>query len=310
MNNKLVIKSFPDFKIFVIIMVSGAPFQAGKPIPVSDLNKKTISHTTNLATEVKLPGSIWYNLIDNGAFLKDDVVAWNADENGYVFLSMAKHTHDADTNAAGGSLKDIFAKNLTSFLFFNKRVGVSINDFMSMGSGGSADLDHESGAIKLTATTTNNYRNLHLMGVAPSFSKYSVAETDMEFEGNDDNQFARWGFGMEALNVSNDSDEKYGIESCAATNGNWFIVTADGSSRTQQDSLKDLHGQNTYRIENIVGVSVDFTYNDDNAVSKTTNLPTEDSPPVNNIISYGVKTADTNAKTLYIWGLALVGEKA
>lgn len=293
-------------------MVSGAPFQAGKLIPVSDLNKKTISHTENLATEIKLPGSVWYNLVNNGAFLKDDIVAWNADEDGYVYLSMAKHTHDADTNAAGGSLKDVFAKNLTNFLFFNKRIGISINDFMSMGSGGSAGLDHPSGGIKLEATTTNNYRNLHLMGIPLTFDKYSVAETDMQFTGATTSVFARWGFGMEAMDATNDSDEKYGIESCTATNGNWFIVTADGDSRTQQDSLKPLLGggvQQTYRIENTVGVSVDFSYADNSAVSKTTNLPIANSPPINNIVNYGIKTTNTSAKQLYIWGLAVVGEK-
>lgn len=92
-------------------MVSGAPFQAGKLIPVSDLNKKTISHTDSLSTEIKLPGQVCYNLADNGVFLKDDVVAWNADEDGYVYLSMAKHTNDAYTNAACGTLREIFTKN-------------------------------------------------------------------------------------------------------------------------------------------------------------------------------------------------------
>ncbi len=293
-------------------MVSGAPFQAGKLIPVSDLNKKTISHTDNLSTEVKLPGSIWYNVADNGSFLKDDVVAWNIDEDAYVFLSMAKHTHDADTNAAGGSLKDIFANNITSFLYFSKRIGISINDFMSMGSGGSAGLDHTSGAIDMEATTTNNYRNLHLMGIPLTFTKYSVAETDMQVTGGTTAIFARWGIGMEALNLTNDSDEKYGIESCAATNGNWFLVSADGSTRSQQDSLKPLLGdsdQQTYRIENNVGVSIDFTYADDSAVSKTTNLPIENSAPVNNIVNYGIKTTNTTAKHLFIWGLAVVGER-
>lgn len=291
-------------------MSSGGPFTPATPISAAKANRKSINYTESISTEVKLPGSIWYNLVNNGSFLKDDIiVAWNADEDGYAFLSMAKHSHDMDTNQAGGTLKDIFAKNITNFLFFNKRLGISLSDFMSMGVGGSAALDHPSGSIKLdTGATANNYRNLHLMGIAPSFEKHSIAETFMEFVGADTAQFLRWGFGLEGLDLSNDSDEKYGIESCAATNGNWFLVTADGSNRTQQDSLKDLQGTNTYRIENTVGVSIDFTYNDDSAVSKTTNLPITSSPPINNIINYGVKTTDTNSKQLYIWGLAAVGE--
>ncbi|MDR4490786.1 MAG: hypothetical protein R2685_07780 [Candidatus Nitrosocosmicus sp.] len=294
-------------------MVNGAPFQPAVPISAADINKKTLSHTSSLSTEVKLPGSVWINLVNNGAFKKNDIVAWNVDGDGYVYLTMAKHTHDDDTNASGGSLKDIFAKNLTKFLYFAKRVGVSVNDFMSMGTGGSAGLDHPSGAIKMdTSTGSGNFRNLHLMGIPITFTKYSVAETDMQFTGNTTNQFCRWGFGMEALDVTNNSDEKYGVESCAATNGNWFIVTADGDSRTQQDSLKPLLGggaQKTYRIENNVGVSVDFTYSTDSAVSKITNLPTDDSAPKNNIVNYGIKTSDTNSKQLYIWGLAVVGER-
>ena len=114
------------------------------------------------------------------------------------------------------------------------------------------------------------------------------------------------------MDLSNDSTEKYGIEACTATNANWFIVTADGSNRTQQDSLKPLLGggsQQKYRIENTVGVSIDFTYADDSAVSKTTNLPMDDAAPINNIINYGIKTTNTSAKQLYIWGLAVVGEK-
>lgn len=294
-------------------MVSGAPFQAGKLIPVSDLNKKTISHTESLSTEVKLPGSIWYNLVNNGAFLKDDVVAWNADEDGYVYLSMAKHTHDEDTNASGGSLKNIFAKNLTKFLFFNKRMGLSVSDFNSLGTGGTAAFDSTSGAIKLdTSTSSNNYRNLNLMGIPISFTKDSVVESDLQYVGATTSNFARFGVGMENLNLTNDSDEKYGIESCSATNGNWFLVTADGDDRTQQDTLKPLDGddaQQTYRLENVVGVSVDFTYGDDTAVSKTTNLPIANSAPKTNIVNYGVKTSNTSSKQLYIWGLAIVGEK-
>lgn len=144
-----------------------------------------------------------------------------------------------------------------------------------------------------------------------SFNKYSVAETDMQFTGNITNQFVRWGIALEAMDISNNSDAKYGIESCAATNGNWFVVSADRSSRTQQDSLKPLLGgasQQTYKIENTVDVSVDFTYSTDSAVSKTTNLPTTGSTAKNNILSFGLKTTDVNAKQLYIWGLSMVGE--
>lgn len=108
------------------------------------------------------------------------------------------------------------------------------------------------------------------------------------------------------MNITNNSDAKYGIESCGAKNGNWFLVSGDGDTRSQQDTLHPLLGggeQQTYRIENTVGISVDFTYSTETAVSKLTNLPGEGTTPKNNILSFGIKTTDTtdsNSKQLYI----------
>lgn len=296
-------------------MSSGAPFSADELVSAAKLNKKTLTYTSDISMEVKLPGQIFIHETDNGSFLKDDVSMWNHDEDGYVFLSQSKHLHNADTNQAGGLMRDILAANIGNFLQFSKPIGLAIEEFTSSGSGGSTTKDPSSGAIKLdTSTGSGNYRVLQMTGVRPSFGQYSVMQTKMQFTGNVTNQFARWGFNLESMAVSNDSTSKYGIESCHATNGNWFIVTADDSSRSQQDSLKPLLGSGSvqsYRVEYFPGSSVDFIYATDSAVSKTTNLPQSGSPPPqNNVVNYGVKTTDTNAKQLFVWGLVVVADEA
>ncbi|MDN5844789.1 MAG: hypothetical protein L0H53_00770 [Candidatus Nitrosocosmicus sp.] len=295
-------------------MSGGAPFAADELVSAAKLNRKTSTLSDNISAETPLPGQIFINQQDNGSFLEDDAIFRSADNLSWKFLSMQKHTHDSDTHKSGGLLRDIFTKNLSNFLYFNKRMGMSGSEFAYIVSSGNVTgaLDLTSGALKFdTSANANEYLTGVLMGIPLTFTKYSVAETDMQFTGNITNQFARFGINMESMNISNNSTAKYGIESCAATNGNWFVVSADGSSRTQQDSLKPLLGggsQKTYRIENIVGSSIDFTYSTDQAVSKATNLPTVGSTPKNNILSFGIKTTDTNSKQLFIWGLSMIGE--
>lgn len=290
-------------------------FQPGVPISAANLNKKTVLQSSNIAGEVQTAGQLYMAMANNGSFLVNDVVARTADNTGYVYLTQGKHYHDSDTNAAGGLLSDIFAKNIKQFYSYVRPLGLSTNDFMVMAMNGTATYDHATAAIILdTLLTANNYVNMHLMGIKMSLKKYSIAKTSLKFTGATTNQFVRWGVNLEPMNLTNDNTEKYGIESCAAANGDWNLVTADGTNRTAQDTLFALipttNPQHSDTIENNAGVSVNFYYDTNAVVSKNTNLPstiTAAPAPANNVINYGIKTADTVGKQLYVIGLSVVG---
>lgn len=294
-------------------MSSGAPFQHGNVISAAKLNRKTVTPTSSLSGEVMLPGQIFMNLANNGGFLKNSVVARNADNDGFVFLTQGRHYHDSDTEEAGGLFTEVFSRNITKAVIYNKQIGLSVGDFFQEGSGGSTAFSGTIGAIVMaTGTTPNNWRGQRLMGVRPFFGGYMLAQTKMQFTGNTTNQFARWGINMEPMDTTNDDTRKIGIESCALTNNNWFLISSDNITRSQQDSLKPLLGGGSvqsYRLENRVGVSIDFTYASDSAVSKTTNLPITSAPPQNNVVNFGIKTTDSNENTLRIWGLVFIAQE-
>jgi hypothetical protein len=301
-------------------MVTGAPFAAGVPISAAELNKKTITYSDDIANETALPGQIYVATVDQGAWQKNDVVMRNLDDDGYVLVSQSRHRHDEDTNAAGGLLSDIFRSNIASFISFNKLLGFGPSDLMTYGSlTATIALDLITGAVKLdTIGTANNYLVSKVMGVSPSLKVPSTLKTKMQYVGLATNVFVRWGMNMEPMDLSNDNTVKYGIESCPAVNGNWNLVTADGTTRTAMDAGASLEGTNTlstdsnarsHTLDYYPGSMLNYYYQDNTVVSKSTQLPPINSIPrsipATNVCSFGLKTADTNAKQLYIWGLAI-----
>lgn len=303
--------------------VSGSPFTAGVPISASKLNKKTITFSDDVTSEVAIPGQLFCSTSNSGSFSKNDWVARNVDGDGYTLVSQSRHKHNADTNAAGGLLSDIYRANIGQFLLFHKPVGFGPSDLYSYANAvtptPTIGLDLLSGATKLdTLVAANNYLVSKIFGVSPSLAVPLKIKTKMQFHGNTTNQFVRWGVNMETMDVTNDNTAKIGIESCAATNSNWNIVTADGTLRTAIDAQASLDGTATagqaphgFTLEYLPGSFVNFSFDNNIVISKSTNLPDQTSPagtiPANNVVNYGLKTTDTNSKQLYIWGLSIIG---
>lgn len=290
-------------------------FQPGAPISAAKLNNKTVLQSSNIASEVQTAGQIYFAMANNGSFLANDCVIRTADNTGYAYLTQGKHYHDSDTPAAGGLLSDMFSKNIKQLYTYTRPLGFMTTDVMVMASGGTAVDDHATGSIIMnTGITANNYVNMHLMGIQMSLKKYSIAKTSLKYTGNTTNQFARWGINLEPMSLTNDNTPKYGIETCAASNGDWNLVSADGTNRTTQDTLfptvPATNPQHSDTIENNAGISINFYYDTNAVVSKSTNLPPTASAapaPFNNVVNYGLKTTDVNAKVMYVIGLSVVG---
>lgn len=306
-------------------MATGAPFQQGVLISASELNQKTVTYTDDVTTETAMPGQIFYQKANAGAYYKDDVISRNIDDDGYALISQNKHLHNEDTNRAGGLLSDVFAANLSDMAWFYKPVGFSGSDIHTYGSvGADITMDTVTGAVKWdTSTTAGNYLVSKLMGASPSLKVPMTLKSVMQFHGNITNLFVRFGVNMEAMDVSNNNDVKFGIESCAASNGNWNVVSAEGgvgSARTTMDANASLEGSTSvgvtgsrrgHVIKYTPGSFIQYKYHNNLTVSKSTNLPSQillpGTIPPDNAVNIGLKTSDTNSKQLYIWGMAVIG---
>ena len=303
-------------------MVTGGPFQAGQPVSAAELNKKTFTYTDNLANETTIAGQVFINTVNNGAWLAGDVVMRNMSNDGWILISQGRHLHNEDTNAAGGLLSDIARANIGKLTLFQNTLGFGPNDLYSYGSAtATIALDGATGATKIdTIGTTGNYIVSKIQGVSLSLKTNCTAQTKMQFHGNATNVFVRWGINMEPMDLSNDATPKWGIESCPAVNGNWNLVTADNTTRTAIDANASLEGTTTvtgssnarsHVLDYLPGNMVNYYYQNNVVVSKSTQLPLVSAAPgaipANNVMTWGLKTADTNAKQLYIWGVAIHG---
>src|SRR5215212_161641 len=299
-------------------MVTGAPFQAGVPVSASELNKKTVTFSDDIVNQTALPGQLFVATANQCSWLTNDLVMRKISDDGWVTQSQNRHLHNADTNAAGGLLSDVYRSNMGQFILFSKLLGLTGADLGSYGSAtATVGLDITTGAVKLdTIATAGNYLVSKLTGVSPSLSKASTLQSVMQFHGNATNLFVRWGMNMEPMDLSNNNAVKYGIESCTASNGNWNLVTSDGTTRTAMDSLTSLEGTTAvptrrgHVLNFIPGSALNYYYQNNAVVSKSTQLPPSTSAtgtiPFDNVINFGLKTSDANAKQLYIWGLAVV----
>lgn len=303
-------------------MATGAPFQAGQPISASELNKKTITFTNDVAGGTWIPGQLLVSNVDNGAWKKNDVAMRKVDDDGFAAVSQSRHLHDADTNAAGGLLSDIYRANVGSLLIFSKPLGFGPSDLYTYGSAtATIALDLATGATKLdTLTTAGNYLVSKIMGVSPSLKLPLTIKTKMQFHGNVTNVFTRWGVNMEPMDLSNSNTAKWGIESCPAVNGNWNLVSSDGTTRTAIDASASLEGTTTvsgsagsrdHQIDYLPGSMINYWYHNNTVVSKSTQMPSINAAPgtipPDNVVNIGLKTSDTNSKQLYIWGMAVLG---
>jgi hypothetical protein len=303
-------------------MTTGAPFQAGQPISASELNQKTITYSDNIAGTSWLPGQFIVATTNNGAWLKNDVTMRKVEDDGFAAVSQSRHLHNADNNQSGGLLSDIYRANVGLLHLFHKPLGFGPSDIYTYGSAtATIILDLPTGATKLdTIGTASNYLVSKLMGTSPSLKVPITLKTKMQFHGNITNVFVRWGMNMEPMDLSNSNTVKFGIESCPAVNGNWNLVSSDGTTRTAIDAGASLEGTTTvssssnsrdHTIDFLPGSMINYYYHNNSVISKSTQLPPITSVPgtipADNVVNYGLKTADTNAKQLYIWGLAVLG---
>lgn len=277
------------------------------PFSTANLAKSTILviDGSGVGAANKYTGMLISITADGGGFNNETVVLKTA--TGYKLLTMIAHTHDADDDESGGTLKDIFQLNHDA-LYIDRR-NSTVNDWISEGSGGSTT-DNSNGATRLTATTTNNWRGIRVRGVPPDYAYYIRAQYMLEYTGAVTNNIVRCGCDMENLGVANNNNKKFGIEGCESTGSTWQIVSANGSSRTQTDSGVDLvqSSQDSYSVENNPGTNIRLSFNGGSFINKTTTLPGSGAPDRANVAMAGVKSTNTSGKSLDVYGMLLTGK--
>lgn len=291
---------------------TGSNFVLGQGYVLAKMNRKTLTMLDgdDLGAESPTPGKVYVITGDGGGFLKNDVIYRDADNLSWRFLTMEKHTHFGTSNREGGDFNDILIANLGSISWDIVKFP-KLTDFQTTENSGTASsvtFDPTYNAVQFySGTASGGLANGKRNGNPFSYAKKSKVIEKARHVGPTTSFFSRSGIDMESVNTTNNNNKKYGKESCEATNGNWFTVSSEGTSRTQTDSTRAIQNdvEAQMALTNNPGSSIDFQYNANSVNSKSTNLPSSGNT-TSAIFSCGVKSTNTTSKKYVVHAMAFI----
>lgn len=291
------------------------------------LNSKTIWIGTGTQLSGLSPtyaGQIAVSTTTSSGFVQDAVYYRDAANELWLFLSMSKHTHNADTHLAGGLYADILYDNAIDNYYLNY-LNIKKENFFPIISGAATIINDTSSAtgkvVLNTGSTANDYAQLVDHGVKLGYARKSrlLVKMGVTFGGQPvTNYITRVGVAGEDINASNTTSNKYGMEACSQDSQvNWMIFSANAGTRTggsvtssPVDAGFTASGIG-YRLDHTPNQDIKFYNNGTNcgaSCTKTTNVPNSGDTGTDYILRLGVKSTNTDAKQMALFGLRLVGK--
>lgn len=245
-------------------------------------------------------------------FIIDHVYLCETDGSGVIDISSSiAHNHSGPTE--GGYLSKVFAASpeqvdtQTQFMFHIKKA-----DFTETitSTGTTADVtsgvnfDGQTVTRVASGATSGATADLTLRGLKPTFSfpSYFALITSISSTAS---VAGHWGFQVERMQDADDNVRKYGAVICTATNGNWFIRSADGTARSDSDTGTAFSTSDTSIVlrhnSDLAIPSVEMFVNNVLVLTKTTNMPTTSTGTSRDaIFRYGVKNSAAADKQIHL----------
>lgn len=260
---------------------------------VSRLNKTGIISGTGtyLASLNKANFKLFHCTEDGSGYLKDHVYLVNTDQVSVTDITgipFHSHTSDAD----GSDFTNIIREN-TNFIDSGPlwQLRLELDDWRTITSGtGSVTekSDHVDWAPATvfeldTGSTNGSGSNVYTTGMTPNYDQDSFFSVSFSIKQTTDCT-GRLGYGMETITAADDNARKYGLAFCTSTNGNYFVRTADGDSRSESDTgIAFTTGNALARLEFFNGNPRVDAYIEETAsyppspsfFQKTTDIPTD-----------------------------------
>lgn len=249
---------------------------------------------------------------DGAGFLNDHVYLCQSDGTGVIDVTSAvDHTHTGVGN--GGFLTKAYAQapeqidTGTQFLFHIKKADwtesvTSTGSTADVTSG--VNFDGQTVTKVASGATSGATADLTLKGLKQTFSfpSYFAIITSISSTSS---VAAHWGFSVERMQDSDDNIRKYGAVICTATNGNWFIRSADGSAKSDSDTGTAFTTSDTsvvVRHNSELGTpSIECILDNVLVLTKTTHIPTTSTGlSRDNVFRYGVKNSAASDKQVHL----------
>lgn len=311
----------------ILVSLLGGAWVGENNLSAPRMNAKTVWVGTGTALSnlsPTYPGQIAICSETASGFIKDTAYFRDTDNTGWLFLSMSKHTHNADDHISGGLYTDIMYDNLMNAFQWGQ-MSVTKEMFHNIVAGSATitnDLSSASGKVVLdSGAIANDYAQLVVPpGAKLSFARKSrlLAKVGVTFGGSGvTNYITRIGVAGEDINGANTTSNKYGIEACSQDSQvNWMIFSANAGTRTggtvtssPVDAGYDSSGKG-YRLDHTPNLNIKFYDNGTNCganCTKTSNNPNSGSTGTDYVLRLGIKSTNTNAKKMALFGIRLIG---
>jgi hypothetical protein len=294
--------------------VPGGYFVTEEFFSPARFNRKTNTHLTGAeiaALNPTYPNQIVVCTATGSGFTVDTMYMRNTANTTWIGGSGGIHTHDANTDAAGGLFSEITRLNLAKVLWENIPSPTTGQFRVDVASGGGVSDVHPQ--LNLSTGTTSGWAHIGRAGVGLSFASNQRFLARLYVTHNT-NLTARLGVVTERVDETGDHPaRKYGLEACdsASTARNWDVFSSDGTTRTATVSTESVAqaSARAYRLDYTVATDVKFYVNGSTTpnVTKTSNVPGGNVVNGGRTIGAGIKHNSGPAKNMFISGMAFSG---
>lgn len=255
----------------------------------------------------------------SGGLIKDVLYVCEYD-GGFSRLSFKpvfhKHVHDADTDAAGGTLMDIYhansAKTAQIDMLYVKTSDWTLN---TVGSTPTLTIDIGTTSYRLkfdTDATTNNSITGSIGGIRLSFASKMSFQGKIEFPFST-SLLARLGINVDRVDETQDTARRQiGMEGCDAHGTNWVIINANGSAAsltvTPTTSALNPGSVKNYKVVELPSSEVRFYEQGVSTGFSTTNVATSGDTDGKRLFRTGIKTTTGSTRYIYLNLLKIIAD--
>ena len=247
-----------------------------------------------------------------GGFTLNVPVYRKVDGSGWLPFAV-KHTHSLGTDLDGGTYQDIRKANtgVIDIVLTNDTKGSFYSEVLGTGAIIQDNITTTLSNIQVyTAVVANNYASIFLSSLKLSFTSPALLEMKLN-ESVGTSILTRIGVGIEKVQNAVDNTQKFGIEGCDSDGTDFMLLQADGTARSKIDSLTPIAtSTKTIKLTFTPGANTKCEAGFGGTVATiSVNCPNSGAVAnENQLFRAGVKTTNTTAKAINLFGMQLFGK--
>jgi len=302
--------------------VSGEYFSTEEFFSPARFNRKVPSHLTGAQMAALSPtyaNQIVICTSNGNNFVADTLYLRNSANTAWIGGGGGIHKHDANTDAAGGLLSEVFYANASKVIWFPDGVAPNTGQFKQEVSGGATITDVHPEVRLFCGTVNGAYAHATRSGVPVAWTGAIRFLARLRVT-HGTYVTARFGVCSESANDATTSDgggiSRMGIEACdsAGTARNYDVFSSNGTTRTAVTQVGGTWAMaqasaHAYRLDYNPAVDIRPYVDGVIGTTKTSSVPSGGSASGVRIISAGVKQNNAftagNERTMFLSGLTM-----